>query len=146
MSMTPQLVALLAANYRVAVGGLGWVAGRPAQEVVLYHHSGAVAARFWLDSATKLPLRRETFDSGAQLVTQDMFVSLKLGVPAATRLPASGSHPGQHPAGQRPAGPAARGGLAAARPLPGNLTLVQAGQTSTPGAGSSISPTPMACR
>ena len=29
MSMTPQLVALLAANYRVALGGPGWVAGRP---------------------------------------------------------------------------------------------------------------------
>jgi sigma-E factor negative regulatory protein RseB len=132
MSVTPQLVALLAANYRVAVGGLGWVAGRPAQEVVLYHHSGRVAARFWLDSATKLPLRRETFDSHAQLVTQDMFVSLKLGVPAATQLPASGTVPSSTPLASAQLVRLRAAGWPLPARLPGDLTLVQAGQTSTP--------------
>jgi sigma-E factor negative regulatory protein RseB len=133
MSMTPQLVALLAANYRVALGGLGWVAGRQAQEVVLYRRAGAVAARFWLDSATKLPLRRETFDSHARLVTEDMFVSLTLGVPAATQLPATGSMPSSTPLATPQLARLRAAGWPLPGRLPGNLTLVQAEQTSTPG-------------
>ena len=133
MSMTPQLVALLAANYRVALGGPGWVAGRQAQEVVLYRRGGAVAARFWLDSATKLPLRRETFDGHARLVTEDMFVSLTLGVPAATQLPATGSMPSSTPLATPQLSRLRAAGWPLPGWLPGNLTLVQADQTSTPG-------------
>ena len=132
MSMTPQLVALLAANYRVAVGGLGWVAGRPAQEVVLYRRGGRVAARFWLDSVTKLPLRRETFDSSARLVTQDTFVSLKLGVPATTQLPATGTMPSSTPLASAQLVRLRAAGWPLPGRLPGDLTLVQADQTSTP--------------
>ncbi len=136
MSMTPQLVALLAANYRAAVGGVGWVAGRPAREVVLYHrnrYSGAVAARFWLDTATLLPLRRETFDSRARLVTQDMFVSLKLGARAASHLPASGTVPSSTPLASAQLVRLRAAGWPLPARLPGNLALVQADQTSTPG-------------
>lgn len=133
MSMTPQLVALLAANYRVVVGGVGWVAGRPAREVVLYRRGGPVAARFWLDSATKLPLRRETFDSQRRLVTEDVFVSLTLGVPAATQLPATGSMPSSRPLATPQLTRLRAAGWPLPGRLPGNLTLVQAGQTSTPG-------------
>jgi sigma-E factor negative regulatory protein RseB len=132
MSMTPQLVALLAANYRVVLGGLGWVAGRPAREVVLYRRGGPVAARFWLDTATKLPLRRETFDSHAQLVTQDVFVSLKLGVLAATQLPATGTTPSSTPLASVQLVRLRAAGWPLPGRLPGNLTLVQADQTSTP--------------
>ena len=132
MSMTPQLVALLAANYRVVLGGLGWVAGRPAQEVVLYRRGGPVAARFWLDTATKLPLRRETFDSHARLVTQDVFVSLKLGVLAATQLPATGITPSSTPLASAQLVRLRAAGWPLPGRLPGNLTLVQADQTSTP--------------
>ena len=133
ISMTPEMVTLLAANYRVAMGSEGWVAGRLAQEVVLYRRrSGTVAARFWLDSATKLPLRRETFDTRARLVTEDMFVSLQLGAPAGAGLPATRTMPSSTPL----AGPQLLRLRAAGWPLPGrlpgNLTLVQAGQTGTP--------------
>jgi sigma-E factor negative regulatory protein RseB len=133
MSMTPQLVALLAANYRVAVGRPGWVAGRPAREVVLYHRGGAVAARFWLDRATKLLLRRETFDSHARLVTEDVFVSLTVGVPAATQVPATGSMPSSTPLATPQLSRLRAAGWPLPGRLPGNLTLVQADQTSTPG-------------
>lgn len=134
MSMTPQLVALLAANYRVAVGRPGWVAGRPAQEVVLYRRrSGAVAARFWLDSATKLPLRRETFDIHARLITEDVFVSLTLGVPAATELPTTGGMPSSTPLASKQLTRLRTAGWPLPGRLPGNLTLVQADQTSTSG-------------
>lgn len=133
MSMTPQLVALLAANYRVVVGGVGWVAGRPAREVVLYRRGGPVAARFWLDSATKLPLRRETFDSHRRLVTEDVFVSLTLGVPAAAQLPTTGSMPSSRPLATPQLTRLRAAGWPLPGRLPGSLTLVQADQTSTPG-------------
>ena len=133
MSMTPQLVALLAANYRVAAGRLGWVAARPAQEVVLYRPGGTVAARFWLDSATKLPLRRETFGSHGRLVTEDMFVSLQVGVPADTKLPATGNIPSSTPLASAQLARLRTVGWPLPGRLPGNLTLVQADQTSTPG-------------
>ncbi len=133
MSMTPELVALLAANYRVAAGGPGWVAGRPAQEVVLYRRGGAVAARFWLDSATKLPLRRQTYGSQSRLVTEDMFVDLKVGVPAATRLPATGTMPSSTPLASAQLTRLRAAGWPLPGRLPGNLTLVQADQTSTLG-------------
>ena len=133
MSMTPQLVALLAANYRVALGDPGWVAGRPAQEVVLYRRGGAVAARFWLDSATKLPLRRETFDTRGRLVTEDVFVSLTLGIPAGTGLPATGTMPSSTPLASAQLLRLRAAGWPLPGRLPGNLTLVQADQTKTPG-------------
>jgi len=110
MTMTSQMVTLLAENYRVFLAGRGQVAGRPVQELVLRHLDGRLAARFWLDSATKLPLRRETFDGHARMVSDDVFVSLKLGS-AAHRVGA-----GRQAAGRRAAGPAPGGGLATASP------------------------------
>src|ERR1700735_4589591 len=89
MTMTSQMVTLLAENYRVFLAGQGQVAGRPVRELVLRHPDGRLAARFWLDSATKLPLRRETFDGSDQIVSEDVFVSLKLAAssPAAAAAP-----------------------------------------------------------
>ena len=40
MTMTSQMVALLAENYLVSLAGRGQVAGRPAQELVLRHRDG----------------------------------------------------------------------------------------------------------
>ena len=55
----------------------------PAQELVLRHRDGLLAARFWLDTQTKLPLRRETYDDSARMVSQDVFVEpqARLGLP-----------------------------------------------------------------
>ncbi|HTT51536.1 MAG TPA: sigma-E factor regulatory protein RseB domain-containing protein [Streptosporangiaceae bacterium] len=134
ISVTPQMVALLAANYRVALGSQGWIAGRPAQEVVLYRRrSAVVAARFWLDRGTKLPLRRETFDTRARLVTEDTFVSLQLGALAGAELPATRSMPSSTPLASPQLLRLRAAGWPLPGRLPGNLTLVQAGQTGTPG-------------
>src|SRR5580698_9401105 len=93
MTMTSQMVALLAVNYRVFLAGRGQVAGRPVQELVLRHPDGRLAARFWLDNVTKLPLRRETFDGHARMVSDDMFVSFKLGSPTVAAVPRTASAP-----------------------------------------------------
>jgi sigma-E factor negative regulatory protein RseB len=133
MTMTSQMVALLAENYQVSMAGRSQVAGRTTQELVLRHRDGRLAARFWLDTATKLPLRRETFDDSARMVSEDVFVSLKLGSPAAAAAPRTASVSGGKPlAGGQLARMRAAGWPLPAQ-LPGHLSLVRASQTSGPG-------------
>jgi sigma-E factor negative regulatory protein RseB len=130
--MTPQMVALLAENYQVFPAGHGQVAGRPVQELVLRHLDGRLAARFWLDSVTKLPLRRETFDGHARMVSDDVFVSLELGPPTAAAVPRTTSAPGAKPlAGAQLARLRAAGWPLPAQ-LPGQLTLLAASETGGP--------------
>ncbi len=38
----------------------------PARIVDVYRFDGSLAARFWLDTRTLVPLRREDFDSAGQ--------------------------------------------------------------------------------
>ena len=129
MGMTPELVALLAANYRASLGGRSWVAGRLTREVVLRHTNGTLAARFWLDNATKLPLRREMFDTAAREVSEDTFMTLRLGHLAMARTPAIASTPRSRPLGNAQLARLRRGGWPLPGPLPGGLTLVQANET-----------------
>ena len=93
LGLTRQMVALLGANYQVTIVGGGLADGRPAQVVVVRRTSGAMAARFWLDNATKLPLRRQVFDTRAQLISEDSFIDLQLGAKAAASAPAAGASP-----------------------------------------------------
>jgi sigma-E factor negative regulatory protein RseB len=53
---------------------------------------GRLVARFWLDSLTKLPLRREIF-SHAHLVSDVSLTHLKLGTQAVARMPRAIAHP-----------------------------------------------------
>ena len=132
LTMTSQMVALLAENYQVTMAGRGQVAGRPVQELVLRHRDGLLAARFWLDTKTGLPLRRETYDDSARMVSQDVFVSLRLGSPAAAAAPRSAAVPG----GKTLAGVQLARLRAAGWPLPpqlpGQLSLVRASETGSP--------------
>ena len=56
------LVGLLQHSYLLLLGGAGSVSGRAAHVVVAQRPDGQVAARFWLDDATGLLLRREVLD------------------------------------------------------------------------------------
>ncbi len=132
MTMTPQMVALLAENYRVFPAGRGQVAGRPAQELVLRHLDGRLAARFWLDSVTKLPLRRETFDGHARMVSDDLFVSLKLGPPTTAAVPRTASAPGGKPLASKQLARLRAAGWPLPAQLPGQLTLLRASETGSP--------------
>src|SRR5690348_4159027 len=129
MGMTPQLVALLATNYRASLGGRSWVAGRLTREVVLRHTNGTLAARFWLDAATKLPLRRETFGTAAREVSEDTFLTLRLGDLAMAGTPATASTPRSRPLGNAQLARLHSAGWPLPGPLPGGLTLVQANET-----------------
>jgi sigma-E factor negative regulatory protein RseB len=132
MTMTSQMVALLAENYQVFLAGRGQVAGRPVQELVLRHMDGRLAARFWLDNVTKLPLRRETFDGHARMVSDDVFVSLKLGSPEAAAVPRTASAPGGKPLAREQLARLRTAGWPLPAQLPGQLTLLRASETGSP--------------
>jgi MucB/RseB N-terminal domain len=83
LGLTPALVSLLRTHYAVLYTGLGSTAGRPASIVEVLRPDGSVAAQFWLDEATKLPLRRELFDSHAHLLSVSGFVGLTVDATGA---------------------------------------------------------------
>jgi sigma-E factor negative regulatory protein RseB len=93
LGVTGRLITLLGANYDVIYAGLGTVDSRPAQIVEARRAGGRLAARFWLDKVTKLPLRREVFDSGAHLIGEDVFIDIKPGTSAVAAAPADGTMP-----------------------------------------------------
>jgi sigma-E factor negative regulatory protein RseB len=93
LGVTMPLVRLLEAHYTVVYAGPGTVVGdnnRPAQVVEAWRDDGTLAARFWLDDATKLPLEREVFDPAAHLISEDVFFNVHFGNPAPVHPQAGG--------------------------------------------------------
>jgi len=131
LGMSPQLLALLQVNYLLVYVGRGSADQRGALVVEIRRPDGGLAARFWLDAVTKLPLRRELFDSSGHLVSDDAFTSLELGDPGPGGGPAAAAAP--WPAQLDQAGLAALRARGWDLPgeLPGNLSLLTASQTQT---------------
>ena len=110
LGVTTQLVRLLQAHYVVAYGGAGSADNRTAQVVEAWRDDGSLAARFWLDDATKLPLEREVFDPAAHVISEDVFINVRFEHQVPAAAPAAG-----------PADP--RGPWADPLPAPQLLTL-----------------------
>jgi sigma-E factor negative regulatory protein RseB len=81
--VTTTLVGLLSTNYLIEYRGMGSAVGRPALMVDVQRADGSLAARFWLDKETMLPLRREVFDSDSHLLSEDEFLQVQFGRQAA---------------------------------------------------------------
>jgi hypothetical protein len=128
LGMSPRLAALLSANYRVAAVGWGQVAGRRARVVTATRRNGKLAAKFWLDRATTLPLRQLTFDGRGDVVSEAEFTKLTMG-PGAAAKPASAA-PRQWVTASLPRLQAQ--GWPLPGQLPGNLVLLGARQDGTP--------------
>jgi sigma-E factor negative regulatory protein RseB len=131
--VTKPLVALLGRNYVAVYRGVGSTVGRPALIVELRRPDGSLAARFWLDEKTLVPLRRDVFDTSAQLVSEEAFVQVQFG--SFTAPPAAAT-----PVGSNWQQAAAPGQLLRALnsqgwrlpgALPGGLSLYEAAQTHT---------------
>jgi hypothetical protein len=131
LGVSGQLLVLMRANYEVVSTGDGDADNRPARIVEVRGPGGKLAARFWLDAATKLPLRRELFDNNARVISEDAFINLTVGASGLADMPVAAARPW--------AGRLGESGLAALRAmgwplpgrLPGNLVLFASDQTST---------------
>ena len=133
--VTKTLVALLGRHYVATYRGTGVALGRPALVVELYRADGSLAARFWLDRQTLVPLRRDVYDTSARLVSEDAFVQVQFG---ALTAPPAGDGGGQrqragpvrmvqgHGPGEL-AGASQRTRLAPARRLAGRPVAVRGG-------------------
>src|SRR5229473_2611287 len=131
LGITRQMVALLGANYQVAIAGGALADGRPAQVVVVRRLDGGLAARFWLDSATKLPLRRQLFDTHARVISEAAFIDLRLGDREAAGAPAAGARPRSSPLSGGQLSRLRAQGWPLPGPLPGRLTVFEASSTVT---------------
>jgi len=79
--VTAPLLQLLEQHYAVAYAGVGLADSRTAQVVEAWRSDGSIAARFWLDDATKLPLERQVFDSDSHVISQDVFIDVSFTGP-----------------------------------------------------------------
>jgi sigma-E factor negative regulatory protein RseB len=129
LGVTTTLVKLLETNYAVSYAGVSPVGNRPAQVVEVWRADGGLAARFWLDAATKLPLERQVYDGSAVLISQDTFIDVQIGKQAVpTEMAAAASWTAQ----LTPAALHSLNGHGWVVPptMPGGLTLFAGGETS----------------
>jgi sigma-E factor negative regulatory protein RseB len=131
LGMTVQMLSLIRAHYAVAAAGRGMADGRPARVVELHRADGTLAARFWLDSATGLPLRRETFDARARMVSEDAFIDLQIGASALRGMPAPAVQPWSAALSQAQISRLRADGWLAPKALPDGLVLIAAHQADT---------------
>jgi len=130
LGVSDRLLVLLESNYQVVYAGHGSADNRAALVVEVRRPSGGLAARFWLDAATKLPLRREIFGDDARMISEDSFTSLQLGASGLRAMPAPAAAPWTAQLDQaRLAALRAKGWPLAAQ-LPGNLVLFAATERS----------------
>ena len=90
LGVTAPLIRLLKSHYLVAYAGTGSADNRTAQVVEAWRADGSIAARFWLDDATKLPLEREVFDTATHVIGQDVFIDVSFTAPGGLGAAAAG--------------------------------------------------------
>jgi sigma-E factor negative regulatory protein RseB len=93
VALSSRQLTLLQASYVPAYAGPAVADGRAAELVTVDRPDGTVAAKYWLDDKTRLPLRRQLFDDRARLVSDISVAGLRTGQGALTGMPAGGSQP-----------------------------------------------------
>jgi sigma-E factor negative regulatory protein RseB len=97
LGVTIPLVRLLEMRYVMAYAGAGLADNRAAQVVDARRSDGSLAARFWLDDATKLPLEREVFDTAAHVISEDVFINVQIVGQRPVAAPVGGRAAPQDP-------------------------------------------------
>ena len=135
LGVTAPLIRLLKSHYLVAYAGTGSADNRTAQVVEAWRADGSIAARFWLDDATKLPLEREVFDTATHVIGQDVFIDVSFtptpgaspqraaAASASARVSADPQGPWTDPFSRRQLLALRDGGWQVPAELPGGLSL-----------------------
>jgi len=135
LGVTTQLVRLLEAHYVVVYAGPGSADNRTAQIVEAWRENGSLAARFWLDDATKLPLERDVFDPAAHVISKDVFITVRFTKQPPAAEPAAGPSdpqgPWTEPLPVRQLLVLRKSGWLIPPGLPGGLSLFTGAQTKT---------------
>jgi sigma-E factor negative regulatory protein RseB len=77
--VTKDLIRQLGKHYVAVYQGRGSAAGKSASIVELYRFDGSLAARYWLDRQTMVPLRRDLYDTSDNVISEDSFVRVQFG-------------------------------------------------------------------
>jgi sigma-E factor negative regulatory protein RseB len=96
MLISAEQLTLLRSGYVLDYAGPSSADGRPAVLIAVHRLDGTLAARYWLDGRTKLPLRRQLFDDHARLVSDISLTDLRIGPAALGGMPAAGALPWNH--------------------------------------------------
>jgi sigma-E factor negative regulatory protein RseB len=134
LGVTQSLVQLLETNYVMVYAGAGSADTRTAQVIEARRADGTLAARFWLDDATKLPLERVVFDADAHIISQDVFLNLHFASQPATAVPAgaaAAAGPWEDPLSHAQLLALRSRGWQVPAALPGGLSLFTGAQTTT---------------
>jgi sigma-E factor negative regulatory protein RseB len=93
--ITKDLVAQLGKHYVAVYQGHGSAAGKSASIVEVYRFDGSLAARYWLDRKTMVPLRRELYDTTDKVISEDSFVQVQYGALNQQAQAAESAQPAQ---------------------------------------------------
>lgn len=138
LGVTSTLVNLLENNYVVAYAGAASADNRPVQVVEARRANGTIAALFYLDEATKLPLERRVYDTASNVINESFFINVQIGKPVSQPVGAAEERQqAQAAAWTFPIAPArllasVRSGWRVSAALPGDLTLFTGALTTTP--------------
>jgi hypothetical protein len=129
LSFSVWMLSLMRANYLIEYVGTASASDRPAAVVAVRRGNGRLAARFWLDTATDLPLRRELYDSVGQLVSEGAFIDLKIGDREVGKVPPVGAQPWSAQSAVPGLASLRSQGWSLPATLAGNMTLVAVTRT-----------------
>jgi hypothetical protein len=141
LNISPAMLTLLRANYVVQYAGVGSSSDRAARIIAVRRHDGTLAAQYWLDRDTSLPLRREMFDESGRRVNEGAFIDLEIGLSGMGVVPPTQGQAwqtyisAQQPPGSRLTTARIRAlradGWPVPRTLAGNMTLASVSKTAT---------------
>ncbi len=129
MLISAQQLALLKSGYVLEYAGLSSADGRPAVLIAVERPDGTLAARYWLDGQTKLPLRRQLFDDHARLVSDISLTDLRIGPASLGGMPAVRALPATRQLSQAAVMSLRRQGWPLPVELPNQMLLFAASQT-----------------
>jgi sigma-E factor negative regulatory protein RseB len=131
VTISGQQLALLEAGYLLDYAGHGSADGRAAELVIVDRPDGTLAARYWLDQQTRLPLRRQLFDDHDRIVSDTSFSDLRIGAAAVASMPATSPQPQRRQVDLAAIASLRSQGWPLPAGLPGGMALFAASQTVT---------------